>query len=73
MLPLRLKMCLTWAAKEYKGSLSPGQADGDEREHDDHAQLNVKKDTMETKTQGALLLQSLLHIGEPHNQIVIDR
>jgi len=35
---------------------------------------NVKgRDPMEAKTQGVILLQSLLRLAEPHNQIVIDR
>lgn len=33
----------------------------------------MEDDPLEPKTQGAILLQSMLRLGSPHNEIVIDR
>jgi hypothetical protein len=36
-------------------------------------EVTAKDNAMEPKTQGVILLQSLLRFREPYNQVVIDR
>lgn len=49
----------------------------EKRQHSRHGKHAQRKDSgedlMSPKTQGALLLQSLLQLASPHNQVVLDR
>ncbi|KAK7696593.1 hypothetical protein QCA50_001251 [Cerrena zonata] len=58
--------------KEYHTALEKVQTKPDGGENSTFKKRKPEDDPMEPKTQGAILLQSMLRLEAPHNEIVID-
>lgn len=60
-----------------KDKITDTKAAQDNQQNSRHGKYNQRKDSVEDpmtpKTQGALLLQSMLQLPAPHNQVVLDR
>ncbi|GBE79200.1 Nucleolar protein [Sparassis crispa] len=61
--------------EDYKAALTArGEqpADAEKRPSGRRGRSNVEEDPLEPKTQGAVLLQAMLRLPAPHNELVID-
>lgn len=76
---LRLLTLMDWdRALKAKGANPDAQQEkqqpsGGKGKNQNHQRKESMEDPMTPKTQGALLLQSLLQLDAPHNQVILDR
>lgn len=77
---LRLLTLMDWdralKAKEAKEANPDGEQQNQQHHGGkgrNHQRKESSEDPMTPKTQGALLLQSMLQLEAPHNQVVLDR
>ncbi len=61
------------ALQDYQRALASTGHDEEKANEDPRHKRRKTDDPLEPKTQGAVLLQSMLRMPSPHNDVVLDR